>query len=292
MVSVLKKTFMLVWIVLTVSAENSINPIALQYQDGMKYFDKGDYKGSIKIFKKIIKKNPVTTDMGRIQVQIGKAYEAIKKYKKAFQAYEVIFKKYLEYPDPEDIIEREYKIAEKYVSGEIKKFLGIDFHECNKTALEIYDRVIKNAPFGPYAEPAFLQSIHILIKTKKFKDADQKIHLFMKAYENSPHLDEVTYLEGYTVYLQVKRADYDQTRTTEAIEKFKNYITKFPTGEYYDQVKKLLHELSKTKCEHDLKNAAFYLKQGNREAANKYYNSIIKNFPDTEWAHEAQQRLL
>ncbi|MBN2143978.1 MAG: outer membrane protein assembly factor BamD [Candidatus Aureabacteria bacterium] len=292
MFSILRNSLLCVCAAASLCAEEGINPVSQEYQKGMHFFDKGNYKKCVKILKKIIKKNPNVTDLGRIQVQIGKTYEAMKKYKKAFKAYEVIFRKYLEYPNPEEIIEREYQIAEKYSSGQIKKILGMDFHENNKTALEIYDRVIKNAPFGPYAQPAFLKSIHILIKTKQFKEADEKISLFKKAYENSSHLDEIYYLDGYNEYLQIKRSDYDQTRTVRAVEKFRDYLKRYPTGEFYDKAKELLHEVSKTKCENDLKTAEFYLKQGNREAANKYYQSIIKDFPDTEWANEAQKRLL
>ena len=266
-------------------------PVSELYFEGMQAYDGQDYKKSIKIFKKILKKYPTATDLGRVQAQIGMAYEALKKYKKAVDAYDIIFKKYMEYEHPEEILEREFKIAEKYAKGEMKSVLGIDFAASNKTAVDIFDRVVKNAPFGPHAEEAMLCAIRILQDDRKYDDMEAKVKLFKKTYEGSKLLDEVIYLDAYSYYLQSKRVDYDQTKTRQAIEKFEAYVEKFPQGQFYEKASAYSHELKDKETGQDFKTAEFYVTQKDFPAAKKYLENIRQKFPNTEWADRAAKRL-
>lgn len=267
------------------------NEIAEKYLEGMNYYDQEKYGKSIRTFKKILKKYPRASNLGRVQAQIGYAYEKLEKFKKAFKAYEVVFKKYPDFENLEDIIEREYQMAEKYASGEMKSIFGLDFAESNKTALEIYDRVVKNFPFGIHSQNALLRSIHILIRTKKYKEAETKIQMFKKAYEKSPFLDEVFYLDAYGYYLQIEKADYNQKNTMTSIEKFETYLQNYPSGQFKDKVEAMLKELIDITCEQKYKTADFYLKQNMRPAAEKYLKEIIEKYPATNWAKMSSQKL-
>lgn len=279
-------TLCLLWSLMAFS-----NDIAEKYLEGMNYYDQGKYGKSIRIFKKILKKYPRASNLGRVQAQIGYAYEKQEKYKKAFKAYEVVFKKFPDFEKLEDIIEREYQMAEKYASGEMKSIFGLDFAESNKTALEIYERVVKNFPFGTHSQNALLRSIHILIRTKKYKEAETKIQLFKKAYEKSPLLDEVYYLDAYAYFLQIEKADYDQKNTLTSIEKFETYVKEYPSGQFKDKVDAMLKELIDITCEQKYKTADFYLKQNMRPAAEKYLKEIIEKYPATNWAKMSSQKL-
>ena len=57
------------------------NEIAEKYIEGMNCYDQGKYGKSIRIFKKILKKYPRASNLGRVQAQIGYAYEKQEKYK-------------------------------------------------------------------------------------------------------------------------------------------------------------------------------------------------------------------
>jgi outer membrane protein assembly factor BamD len=238
-----------------------------------------------------LKKYPNASDLGRVQAQLGMAYEATRKYKKAVDAYDIIFKKYMAYENPEAILEREFKIGEKYAKGELKSVLGIDFASSNKTAVDIFDRVVKNAPFGPYAEEAMLNAIRILLDDEKYQDMEAKIKLFKKTYQGSKRLDEVLYLDAYSYYLQSKQEDYDQTKTRESIEKLGAYLEKFPQGQFYEKASTYAHELKSKESGQDFKTAEFYRKQNNLPAAKKYLENIRQKLPNTEWADRATIQL-
>lgn len=265
------------------------NEISEKYHQGVQYFDKGEYKKSIKIFKKILKKYPRASDLGRVQAKIGEAYEKMGKYKKAFKAYEEIFAKYQDYDDMETIVKKEFEIAEKYAKGEMKSIFGLDFAEANKTALMIYDRVIKNFPFGEHAETSFLRSVDILIETKKYEDAEKKIRLFKQTYEKSKFRDHMSYKDALIAYLQIKKADYDQTATDKGISRFSEYLKSYPEGEFKEDASEKLKELKELASEQKYKTALFYMKSGKNEAANRYFKDIIDNFPNTSFAVSAQQ---
>jgi tetratricopeptide (TPR) repeat protein len=279
--------FILVLLVSVVSA----GEISERYFEGMQAFDRKEYKKSIRIFKKILKGKPGVTDLGRVQAKIGNAYEALGKYKKAFKAYEKVFEHYSDYAHLDELAEREFRIAERFASGEGDKLLGIDFSESDKTALEIFDRVIHNFPFGPYADRALLRIIEILIDKKKHEQAETRIDRFKKAYENSQLLDDVFFLDGMNYYEQTKRPAYNQTYTNKAVEKLKKYLERFPAGRHRDEAQNHLAKLHEILGEKKFKTAEYYLEKGNRGAAEKYFKEVIENFPETSWAKQASRRL-
>ncbi|EKD28111.1 MAG: hypothetical protein ACD_79C00426G0002 [uncultured bacterium] len=286
-----KSLFLLIlfFFVITVSYANNVSE---QFFAGMEEFDKENYSKSIKMFKKILKKNPKVSDLGKVQAQIALAYEKMEKYKKAFKAYEEIFKNYPGYEEFETIVEREYFLAEKFNTKTELSWLGIDFSESDKMALDIYQKVVEHLPFGEYGQKAMLETIRLFLKNKNHEQVEKKIDVFYKNYERSEFVEEISYLEALNYHMQMKKSDYDQTKSNTAMEKCTKYIQKYPTGKFIEKVTAMLEEIKNIICENKFNTGKFYLTNNNKDAANKYFNDIINNFPDTSWAKMASDSLI
>jgi len=267
------------------------NSVSERFYEGMSAFNQGKYKKSIKIFKKILKKDSDYNDLGRIQEQIGISYEHLGKYKQAFEAYELVFLNYIDYVNLENVVKREYDIAVKLYNEDIKPFSGDDGIDSNKTVLKILKQVVAHFPFGPYAEDSMIKIIDILIRLKKYDILEKKIIFFRKNYENSLLLEEVLFQEGYSYFIRRKKVNYDQTNTDLAISKFLEYTKLYPDGKFAEKITSYLVELQDVASEQQFKIAEFYIKNGNSKAAGRYFNDLIKDFPNTSWAKLAEQKL-
>ncbi len=65
-----------------------------EYSEAVLLFKKGDYKNSIKSFKKLLKKKPPYFLMDNIHFGIGTSYYKLKKYDKAAKTFDLIASKY------------------------------------------------------------------------------------------------------------------------------------------------------------------------------------------------------
>ena len=280
--------FLCIWFACFPAAGNETAKVFLK---GMDAFDRGHYKRSIKIFKRILKDNSNLSQMSRVQYQIGLAYEAMGKDQKAFEAYETIFRKYPDIRNPDEIIERQFNLAMAFQQRKEDRLLGIDFKESSKRALEIFEAVTRNSPYGPFAEKAMLKAIHIQLDRKEYELALEKINAFKKGYETSPLLDEIHFLEGVVYFRQKKNTDRDQINTREALDKFSFYLKEHPDGAFKAEAEKNLATLREMLSEYYYQTGDFYLRHGQNESAAKYFKDIIEQFPQSRYAEKAAENL-
>lgn len=256
-----------------------------------KLFEAGKYKKAVKLYKKMLKKYPASQDLGQVYYKMGLSYENLEKWKKANETYQTLFQKCPEYPDPQKIIDRQFRIAELFASGEAAGLFGLDTTGAKKFALQVYDQVIKNSPFGPLAEKSLITSIKLNMDLKNFEEAEKKVYAFKKFYDTSLNLDEVSFLHGEIYYLQIKDAAYDQTKAVEATSYFNDYLKDFENGIFRSEVDSRLAFLKELRAEKLLETARFYRHSGKTDIAIKYLQDLITECPETKPIPEAKQLL-
>ena len=68
-------------------------------------------------------------------------------------------------------------------------------------------------------------------------------------------------------------------------------MEKYPDNNLIADAQKQLAAIRTQEAERDYQVGWFYWKTGKNEAARKYFQSVITNYPDTEWARRAEQVL-
>ena len=79
----------------------------------------------------------------------------------------------------------------------------------------------------------------------------------------------------------------DQTDTKIAIDKLQYYIEKDSMKEYISQIEDMILALRNKLAEKDFKTALLYLKLDKKESAEVYFNSIVKEYYDSEYVSQS-----
>ena len=211
-------------------------------------------------------------------------YEAFKAYQKVIDTYP-----YTELVD--EVIEREYKIADAFFLGKKMKIVGKWQIPAKDKAIEIFKAVADNAPYGKYAD---LAKFKAGMSYKDIQDYNSAILMFkdlIDRYPNSPVIDKARFqLAECSKLLAVKPA-YDQTPTNVARKEFEDFLKKHPDSGMAQDAEKIIDKLKSSEAENAYETGKFYEARRAPESAIIYYKDIVRNYSDTEWAIKAQERL-
>lgn len=256
-----------------------------------KLYEEKHLKDALREFKKLLKTYPLSKEAplaqyyaGRIMEDLDNPYEAFKAYQKVIDTYP-----YTELVD--EVIEKEYKIAEQFFSGKKIKIVGKWQMPAKDKAIEIFKAVADNAPYGKYAD---LAKFKAGMSYKDIQDYNSAILMFkdlIDRYPNSSVIDKARFqLAECSKLLAVKPA-YDQTPTNLARKEFEDFLKKHPDSNMASDAKKVVDKLKSSEAEHAYETGRFYEANRSPESAVIYYKDIVRNYPDTEWAKKAEERL-
>jgi tetratricopeptide (TPR) repeat protein len=124
-----------------------------QFAYAKSFFDNNKYEEAKREFRKLLKAYPKSAEAAESQYYLGLTEAKQGKLYEAYQAYQLVVDKYPFSERIQEIIELEYKIAEKFMAGEKRKALGIDLPVENP-AIEIFGKVVENSTYGPLAPQA------------------------------------------------------------------------------------------------------------------------------------------
>jgi outer membrane protein assembly factor BamD len=170
-----------------------------------------------------------------------------------------------------------------------------------KPAQELYDEATGLAKKGDVekAAEAFMQVRtyypgHELARKAIFNTADlyydqEDYELALKNYEEFRLLYPTDIDAGYCLfrigmchYKQMGTLDRDQNETLKAIQSLEAFLKTYPGSPYIINTTDSLKEAKTLLAKHYVYIGKFYLKKGNSKAACSRFQSIKKQFPDTD----------
>ena len=121
-------------------------------------FDKKAYATAQKAARRVTQVWPLSDYAPQAQYLLGRCYEARGKDEKAFKAYQQVLEKYPKIENYDEILQRQYGIADRFLAGEWFKLWGVIpfFPSMTRTA-EMYEKVVKNGPFSEVAPESQLK---------------------------------------------------------------------------------------------------------------------------------------
>lgn len=249
------------------------------------------WKVALAGYRTIIRRWPLSSAAGEAQFKMGLMQERMGEFWPAYKSYQDVVKKYAGSQYFDLAIERQYSIGNLYLAGEPQRIWKIPlFPSMDKTA-EIFEAVIKNAPYGKYA-PASQFKIGLAQENqKKWAQAIAAYNKLLDRYPKSDYADDAQYQIGYAWYQASSEAEYDQSAAEKSIEAFQDFAVRFPNSEKIEQARKYSEELTGRRIRGALNIARFYERQKNYKAAIIYYSEVVQQNPDSAEGAEAKQKL-
>ncbi len=256
-------------------------------------FDAKDYKGAMRAAKRTVKQWPLSDYAPDAQYIMGRSYEERKSDEKAFKEYQKLIEKYPKYAKYDEVLKRQYEIAQRFLGGQWFKLWGVIpiFPSMEKTA-DMYEKLIKNGPYSEVAAQAQMDIGTAKEKQENFADA-------VKAYEKAadryndrkPVAADALFKAGLAYQKQAKTAEYDQSASAQAIAVLTDFMALYPEDARVPEAKKVIEELRTEQARGNFKVAKFYEKARRYEGALVYYNEVVLRDPNSEYAVEAKERI-
>lgn len=262
-----------------------------QYDWAMRFYEAGDFARAADEFRRLTEYYPDSDLAPESQYYAGRSYEESGKYLFAFQNYQKTIDNYPYTRRMEDILRREYNIANIFQTKDTAKLMNLELSESMDRAAEMYKSVVDNSPFGEYAEKALYKSAECYRRMRKYKEAVEAYERIINDYPESGLVPEAKYQMAYTKYEASLNPEYDQESTDEALKEFKQISDTTAVPAIAVEAQKVFDQLKERKADSILNIARFYDKNKKYKGALMYYDDIVTRFEGTEAAGLAQKRI-
>jgi outer membrane protein assembly factor BamD len=264
-----------------------------QYQVAKDAFDHKEYRLAMRAARRVVKIWPFSDYAGPAQYMIGRVYEARKMDERAFKEYQKAISKYPKLQNYDEVIQRQFTIATRYLGGQWFKLWGYIpfFPSMDKTA-NLFEQVVKNGPFndtGPKAQ------MDIGTAREKQRDYPSAVKAYEKAadrYHDRPQVAaDALYRAGSAWNKQAKRADYDQSIAKSAIDNFEDLAAIYPNDPRLAETRKTIASLRAEQARGAYDTAKYYERTKRYLGAVVYYNDVIAKDRTSPFAAEARERI-
>ncbi|MFH1776388.1 MAG: tetratricopeptide repeat protein [Candidatus Omnitrophota bacterium] len=264
-----------------------LNASVDQLNYAMSFIDAKNYKRAQAEFKRLLKLFPDSSQAPDAQFYIGLCEENRQRFYRAFIEYQKTLNKYPQFERIQEVIDREYNIAELFF-GKEKKILGMKLPPNYERAREIFRQVVAAAPFSAYADAAQYKCGLCFKYMHQYEEAILEFEKVADNYAYSPYLPLAKFEIAYAIYkISTLANNYDEQLLDSAIKAFNDFLDAYPDHERTAEAKKICQQLNDKKSQTLFYIAGFYKNQKKIKAAKIYYQDIIKNFQDTSWAAKA-----
>jgi outer membrane protein assembly factor BamD len=261
-----------------------------QFKYAKSFYEEKKYEEAKREFNRLLEAFPKSAEAAESQYYLGLIGEAQDDFYEAYLAYQKVIDKYPFSERIQEIIEREYKIAEAFMSGKKRKALGIVLPVDNP-AIEIFTKIVENSTYGPLA-PAAQYKLGLVLKgLMRYYEAEEAFNKLTTNYPKSEWVAPAKFQLAACRAAASKGTEYDQGAAEEAKEKFEEFLEQHPDAVLSRDAQANIAQLREKEAESIYDVGKFYEKQKQYGSAKIYYEEVTNNYTDSPWAAKALERL-
>ena len=262
-----------------------------QFDWAMSFYNAKDFQRAATEFEKLAKQYEFSEYASKAQYYVGLCYENMNKYYLAYQNYQKAIDNFPHIANTEEILAREFAIANLYFSKPGPKVLGTDIMAPLDRAVEIFKKIVENAPYGKFAEESQFKLGEALKKSERYEEAIQAFHKIVEDYPKSKLATQAMYEESHCAYKASLKPAYDAAATDNAIKTFEKFVYKNKDADLAKNADTTMKRLKDNVSEKSFKAAEFYEAQGKTQAAIVYYQDVIDTYPESTFVNRAKAKI-
>ncbi len=264
-----------------------------QLDAAQEFFDKKDYTTALRAAHRVVHVWPLSDYAPKAQYLVGRCLEANRKDEAAFKAYQTVIEKYPRSDSYNDVLWRQYEIANRFLAGQwFKLWNYIPFFPSMDRTAEMFDKIVKGGPYSEVAPQAQMRIGTAREKQKNYPEAVKAYEIAADRYNNLPAVAaDALFLEGRAYEKQAQTAEYDQNTAAQAIAAYTDFMTLYPEDKRVPDVQKSVTALKAEQVRGNFEIAQFYEKTRKWNGAVVYYNEVLQLGPNSTYADEARRRI-
>lgn len=263
-----------------------------QLAHAAKFFEQPDYDRARVEFEKLVKHYKHSPQAAEAQYFIGRCREAQADYYAAFLAYRKTVQVYPSTARFEEILEREYQLGNYFLGGKKRRVLGMAaILPARDKAVEIFQAIVEDGPFSEYGELAQYKLGIAHMALGDYEPAVSAFEQLIERYPESALVDDAKFQLAQASLKGTFRPQYDQSPAKGAIKELEEFVRKNPASDLSAEALERLQTLRQRRAQHDFEVAQFYEKRRAYDAALVYYENIVQDYAETDWAGRALARI-
>jgi len=264
-----------------------------QLQVAQEAFDRGEFRLATKAANRVVKVWPLSDYSGRAQYLVGRCYEARKMDERAFKAYQLTLTKHPKVDNYDEILSRQYTIAQRFLGGQRFKLFGVLplFRNMEKTA-NLFGQVVGNGPYNDTGPKAQLDIGTAQEKLKRYPLAVKAYEKAADRYFDRPLVaSDAIYRAGQAWEKQALRAEYDQSKAGASIDLFKDFIELYPDDQRVEAANSSISILRLEQARGAYETGRFYERYKRWLGAVIYYNESLQRDGKSPYAEQCRERI-
>ena len=263
-------------------------------------FKNQDYSTTLHAAYRILKLWPLSDYAPRAEYLIGRCLEAKHRDEAAFDRYQELLKKYPRSSNYEEILWRQYEIANRFYGGQFFRIFwgSLPLYTSMDETAKMYGKIVDNGPYSAVAPHAQLQMGAARVKEKDYDAAVKAFDTAADRYNNQPDIAaDAIFRKAQAYQKQATKAEYDQGKAGQAISAYTDFMTFFPDDKRVPEAQKAIAALKTEQVRGSFLVAQFYEKSKiltpyeRHSGAVVYYNEVLQLDPNSPYAAMARQRI-
>jgi outer membrane protein assembly factor BamD len=256
-------------------------------------FTNKNYTVTMHAAHRVLRVWPLSDYAPRAEYLVGRCLEVKRKDEAAFNAYQQIIEKYPKSGQYNEVLWRQYEIANRFLGGEWFKLWNlIPLYPSMDETAKLYDKIVKSGPYSEVAPHAQLRIGAAREKQHDFADAVKAYETAADRYHDQPTIAaDAMYRTGLAWEKQADTAEYDQGAAAQAIGAYTDFITFYPDDKRVADVQKSITKLKAEQVRGNFEIAKFYEKSHKWAGAVVYYNAVLQLDANSPLAAQARQRI-
>jgi outer membrane protein assembly factor BamD (BamD/ComL family) len=256
-------------------------------------FTNQDYTVTMHAAHRVLRVWPLSDYAPRAAYLVGRCFENQHKDEAAFDAYQQIIDKYPKSGQFNEVLWRQYEIANRFLGGEWFKLWNlIPLYPSMDETAKLYGKIVNSGPYSDVAPHAQLRIGAAREKQGDFADAVKAYDTAADRYHDQPTVAaDAMYRSGLAWEKQADTAEYDQGAAAQAISAYTDFITFYPDDKRVADAQKSISKLKAEQVRGNFEIAKFYEHGHKWAGAIVYYNAVLQLDANSPLAAEARQRI-
>jgi outer membrane assembly lipoprotein YfiO len=199
-----------------------------------------------------------------------------------------------EYPDSPlfyPALDVQYQIADAYLEGYKRRFLGLHLLTARDEAVDMLYRIQQRVPGSQIAEKSLLRTADFFYADAQYDLAGDAYAAYARSYPRSPAIARVRLRQAFSNYAQFRGLRFDATPLVDARAQLAEMVALYPDLADEEGLPAIVERIDRTFAEKMFVTADFYRRTKEPRAAAYTYQTLIEAYPHTAEAQKAQREL-
>jgi outer membrane protein assembly factor BamD (BamD/ComL family) len=256
-------------------------------------FTNNDFTVTMHAAHRVLRVWPLSDYAPRAAYLVGRCLETQHKDEAAFNAYQQIIDQYPKSGQFNEVLWRQYEIANRFLGGEWFKLWNlIPLYPSMDETAKLYGKIVNSGPYSDVAPHAQLRIGAARENQKDYAEAVKAYETAADRYHDQPTIAaDAMYRAGLAWEKQADTAEYDQGAAAQAIDSYTDFITFYPDDKRVADAQNAIAKLKAEQVRGNFEIAKFYEHGHKWAGAIVYYNAVLQLDANSPMAAQARQRI-